>query len=158
MPCLFLPFWSSNFRKLFICAPLLCTLLIQAIISQHIFLPDIKVLHTNCFCQYNESVFPFLNLLAARNGVFFCILLFLSYFCLQAMTKHTQTEKKQWKFLPLWCLLFLTSPYLKWVRSELNSENCLWMLSPLWAARSTKFRHSFLVSRQIRIGLTRGIE
>ena len=57
------------------------------------FLPDIKVLHTNCFCQYNESVFPFLNLLAARNGVFFCILLFLSYFCLEAMTKHIQRKR-----------------------------------------------------------------
>lgn len=48
---------------------------------------------------------------------------------------------------PLWCRLLLTSPYLKWVRSELNSEKCLWTLSPPGTALSTKLRHSFLIMK-----------
>ena len=65
------PFWSSNFRKLFIFAPLLCTLLIQAIICQHIFcltskfcIPIVFVNTMNQFFHFSiywllEMVFSF---------------------------------------------------------------------------------------------------
>ena len=65
------PFWSSNFRKLFIFAPLLCTLLIQAMVSQHIFcltskfcIPIVFVNTMNQFFHFSiywllEMVFSF---------------------------------------------------------------------------------------------------
>ena len=90
-----------------------------------------KVLHTttNNGFRLFEEYFLFSKLLAAINGNFFCV----SY--------HF------FLFLPLWCRLLLTSPYLKWVRSELNSEKCLWTLSPPGTALSTKLRHSFLIMK-----------
>ena len=94
-----------------------------------------KVLHTttnNWFRQF-EGYFIFLNLLAASDGSFFCA----SYHFLSPSLSSS----------PLWCRLLLTSPYLKWVRSELNSEKCLWTLSPPGTALSTKFRHSFLMMK-----------
>ena len=90
-----------------------------------------KVLHTttNNGFRLFEEYFLFSKLLAAINGNFFCV----SY--------HFPL------FSPLWCRLLLTSPYLKWVRSELNSEKCLWTLSPPGTALSTKLRHSFLIMK-----------
>ena len=72
----FFPFKS---KTKFVIASFYSFMLVRSHVVMKLWKSNVKVLHTKCFCQYNDSLFLFPNLSAART-TFFSFISYLLHF------------------------------------------------------------------------------